>query len=59
MPVYVNADLLTNISDNLRKRMQGKSCFNFKSEDVALFEELKSLTQEGYTFYQNEGYILT
>ncbi len=33
MPVYVHPDLLEGISDGLRKRMQGKSCFNFKALD--------------------------
>ena len=31
MPVYVHPELLEDISDTLRKRMQGKSCFNFKA----------------------------
>ena len=30
MPVYMFPDLLKGISPELKKRMQGKSCFNFK-----------------------------
>src|SRR5688572_3408355 len=30
MPVYFHPELLKDISVDLRKRMQGKSCFNFK-----------------------------
>jgi hypothetical protein len=30
MPVYMYPDLLKNISPQLKKHMQGKSCFNFK-----------------------------
>ena len=37
MPVYVHPDLLDGISPELRKRMQGKSCFNFTRPDDALF----------------------
>jgi pyruvate dehydrogenase complex dehydrogenase (E1) component len=28
--------------------MQGKACFNFKTIDPALLEELAALTQKGY-----------
>ncbi|NZA26242.1 hypothetical protein H0E84_07570 [Luteimonas sp. SJ-92] len=44
MPVYEAPGLLAGASDALRKRMQGKSCFNFSSEDQQLFEELDALT---------------
>ncbi len=30
MPVYINPKLLKGISPEFKKRMQGKSCFNFK-----------------------------
>ncbi len=49
MPVYVNPALLEAISPELRKRMQGKSCFNFKTIDMQLFEELAALTYVAYT----------
>lgn len=45
MPVYMYPDLLENVSPQLKKRMQGKSCFNFKQVDEALFQELGQLTQ--------------
>ena len=57
MPVYVFPELLNTISPELRKKMQGKSCFNFKSVDEALFDELAELTQAGFNFYKKEGYI--
>jgi hypothetical protein len=57
MPVYVFPDLLVGISDGLRKRMQGKSCFNFKSVDPALFAELAALTQAGFERYKKEGLL--
>ncbi|KYF70668.1 hypothetical protein BE17_26390 [Sorangium cellulosum] len=44
MPVYTNPELLGGISPELRKRMQGKSCFNFKTNEPALFAELEALT---------------
>ena len=43
MPVYVDPGLLDDVSPELRKRMQGKSCFNFTSVDEPLFAELGDL----------------
>ena len=57
MPVYVNPSLLDTISDSLKKRMQGKSCFNFKVIEPELFKELASLTEAGYQSYVKRGYI--
>jgi hypothetical protein len=48
MPIYVEPSLLEGVSPELRKRMQGKSCFNFTSVDDALFAELEELTRRGY-----------
>ena len=45
MPVYEDPGLLEGISDQLRKKMQGKSCFNFTSDDPQLFKELDMLTK--------------
>ena len=45
MPVYMFPDLLENISPELTKHMQGKSCFNFKKVDPELFHELAELTK--------------
>jgi len=47
MPVYGSAALQATISPDLKKRMQGKSCFNFKTVDAALFAELGELTAAG------------
>ena len=57
MPVYVNPSLLEGISEPLRKRMQGKSCFNFRKPDAALFAELTALTRAGYDDYAASGYL--
>lgn len=57
MPVYVNPSLLDSVSPRLRKRMQGKSCFNFKSVDEGLFEELRALTKAGFEHFEQAGFI--
>lgn len=57
MPVYVFPDLLEDVSDPLRKRMQGKSCFNFTKLDEGLTIELAELTGRGFARYQGEGLV--
>lgn len=47
-PVYVHPELVEDISDDLRKRMQGKSCFNFKSLDQVPREELSDLVKRAH-----------
>lgn len=48
MPVYVQPKLLDDVSPAMRKRMQGKSCFNFAKIDEPLLAELEALTRRGY-----------
>ena len=48
MPVYMTPGLQKRISPELRKRMQGKSCFNFTQTDPILFRELSALTAAGF-----------
>lgn len=47
MSVYGQPDLLDSMSPALRRRMQGKSCFNFTKVDEPLFTELEALTARG------------
>lgn len=47
IPVYEDPTLLEGISPELKARMQGKSCFNFKTIDLELFDELGALTATG------------
>ena len=47
MPIYMNSKLQKSISAELKKRMQGKSCFNFTRVEPAHIAELKRLTAEG------------
>jgi hypothetical protein len=57
MPVYAHPELLEDISDDLRRRMQGKSCFNFTQVDPELFAELRELTARGYAAYRHRGWV--
>lgn len=55
MPVYMFPKLLDGISVELKRRMQGKSCFNFTKIDRKLMGELKRLTKKGFTRFRKEG----
>ena len=57
MPVYLEPTLLEGISPELRRRMQGKSCFNFTRIDRALFDELEALTARGSEQYAAHGWL--
>ena len=57
MPVYTDPDLLATVSPELRKRMQGKSCFNFYTVDPALFEQLAALTEAALRRFRQRGYV--
>lgn len=56
MPVYMYPDLMKNVSPELKKHMQGKSCFNFKKVEKPLFEELSQLTKQGFERLMKEEY---
>jgi hypothetical protein len=50
MPLYMCPKLTRLISPALKKRMQGKTCFNFTaSPEPQLLQELESLTVAGFS----------
>jgi hypothetical protein len=51
MAVYAFPELRDSMSPELRRRMQGKSCFNFRTVDEALFAELGEVTTAGFERY--------
>jgi len=57
MPVYVFPELLERMSEKLAKRMQGKSCFNFKAVDEETLEELAGLTNRSFERFREAGYV--
>lgn len=56
MPVYMFPKLRDSMSPQLKARMQGKSCFNFKAMDEALFQELEKVTAEGFATSRKAGF---
>jgi hypothetical protein len=57
MPVYMKPELLASVSSQLKSRMQGKSCFNFKALEPGLFTELAALTKASYDSYKGQGFV--
>ena len=55
--VYLEPGQLDGTSPELRRRMQGKSCFNFTRVDDALFSELDGLTARGHELYAERGLL--
>jgi len=49
LPIYMCPELAGKISPALKKRMQGKACFNFKNvPEPELMAELKLLTEASF-----------
>ncbi len=59
MPIYYYPELIDDISPDLRKKMQGKSCFNFKSINSSLIKELVGLSESSFQTYVSEKRIST
>jgi hypothetical protein len=57
MPLYAYPELAKMVSSDLKKRMQGKSCFNFRAPDEALFAELGELTKAGLEKYRAKNWL--
>jgi hypothetical protein len=57
MGIYMNPKLEGKLTDPLRSRTQGKSCFNFKTADEALFQELSDVTAESLVTLRKAGFI--
>src|SRR5437762_14014521 len=57
MSVYTCPEFLKSMSPELKKRMQGKSCFNFKEVDEKLFKELATLTKASAAKFKDETFI--
>ena len=56
MPVYMFPQLRGRMTEKLKARMQGKSCFNFKTVDEPLFKELAAVTAEGFAMCRKAGF---
>ena len=53
MPVYAVPQLLKTLSPELKKRMQGKSCFNFTTIDGDQAKQLSALTKAAIAAFKD------
>ena len=57
MGAYEDSEALKGMSKELAARMQGKTCFNFKVPDEALFRELDRLTGRVCQDFKKAGFV--
>lgn len=57
IPIYACPELAKGMSAELKKRMQGKTCFNFKRVDEKLFKELGQLTKSGLQNFSDHEFV--
>lgn len=56
MCAYYSPDLVKSMSPALKKRNQGKACFNFTQVDAECFAELKRLAEAGLKKFKSEEF---
>ncbi|MGB9236103.1 MAG: hypothetical protein WCC04_16970 [Terriglobales bacterium] len=54
-PVYIFPELANGISPELKKRMQGKTCWNFKKAEQPLFAELGKVVEASFRRFEELG----
>ena len=58
MPLYMCPVLATRISPALKQRMQGKTCFNFKTDpEPELMAGLKRLTEAAFKLWDEKKWL--
>jgi hypothetical protein len=57
-PLYMNPELVSSISPDLKKRMHGKTCFNFrKVPEKPLLKDLERLTAAGFKDFRQKKWL--
>jgi hypothetical protein len=58
MPLYTSTTLLAAVTPQLKKRMQGKSCFNFTAvPDADLVADLTELVTKAAAAWTKQGWL--
>jgi hypothetical protein len=57
LPLYMDPKMVKMVPPELKKRMQGKACFNFTAVDPERFAELAQLTAAGYQRFKELKYL--
>ena len=58
MPIYEYPTLLDGVSEELKKKLKGKSCFHFTKPDPVLLAELANLVETGYLHIDEHGHAV-
>ncbi|MCB0661613.1 MAG: hypothetical protein KDC24_02645 [Saprospiraceae bacterium] len=56
-PIYTHPDAFSDISDEFRKCLKGKSCFHIKKMSPGLKDEIEAAIQKGVELYQKDDLI--
>ena len=56
-PIYSHPDDFNDISEELKKFLKGKSCFNINKTTSGLYEEINDLLARGIEKYKEIGWI--
>ena len=57
MHVYLSADYLKKIANELGRTLKGKSCFHIKKLDDNLIKQIETAVSEGIDCYKKLGFI--
>ena len=57
MGLYGDSESDGGLSKELKARMQGKTCFNFRVANEALFKELEGLTDHACNRFRKAGFV--
>ncbi len=56
-PIYTHVQDYSELSEELRKQLKGKSCFHIKRLDESLKKEVSELISTGVSLYKTDGLI--
>lgn len=57
MPVYSHPELVQGISQELRKDLKGKSCFNIKKQSHETLKHIEDILTKGIAKYEELNWI--
>ncbi len=55
-PIYTHPKEFTDLPENLRKCLKGKSCFHIKKLDSGLSRSIKAALKKGLSIYKKAGW---
>ena len=56
-PIYTHPEYFTDITDNLKKMLKGKSCFHLKNVEDSTMDEIRGMIKKGVELYKKDDLI--